>query len=199
MLQKLLPKEMIFLELGFDGVFTFSASDFPKEIQYVRINGTESNKYLFQKEHLWNIAAKMAHNQKLMFVDSDISPLTDVDWFGRVYDALDKCIFTQGFSTITYLKEDGGKYVTKNGHVLMKESYTHMMVKNMTPSTSVAVPGGVYCIKKQHLELIGGFNYLPFGGGDTLFWNEIAGLASNRTWVLTIHARKQVANIFSYL
>lgn len=76
-----LPKEMMFIELGFNGVFTFSKEDFPEQIDYIRIDGTDSHKYLFQKEHLWNIAAKQAKYEKLMFVDSDIAPLKDVDWF----------------------------------------------------------------------------------------------------------------------
>ena len=76
-----LPEEMLFIELGFNGVFTFSKEDFPKQIEYIRIDGNDSHKYLFQKEHLWNIAAKRAKHEKLMFVDSDIAPLKDVDWF----------------------------------------------------------------------------------------------------------------------
>ena len=109
MKQKHLPREMMFVELGFNGVFTFSQDDFPKEIQYVRIDGDDSHKYLFQKEHLWNIAAKRAKYEKLMFVDSDIAPLDDVDWFKKVYDSLDKCLFTQGFHSVTYLDANDGK------------------------------------------------------------------------------------------
>lgn len=89
-----LPREMMFIELGFKGVFTFSKEDFPEQIEYIRIDGNDSHKYLFQKEHLWNIAAKRAKYEKLMFVDSDIAPLEDVDWFKQVYEALDKCLFT---------------------------------------------------------------------------------------------------------
>jgi hypothetical protein len=72
-------------------------------MKYIRIDGNDSNKYLFQKEHLWNMAAKMAKNEKLMFIDSDMSPLEDVDWFSKVSDALDHCLFTQGFHTVHYL------------------------------------------------------------------------------------------------
>lgn len=89
-----LPKEMMFIELGFNGVFTFSKEDFPEQIDYIRIDGNDSHKYLFQKEHLWNIAAKRAKYEKLMFIDSDIAPLEDVNWFKKVYDALDRCLFT---------------------------------------------------------------------------------------------------------
>ena len=84
----------MFIELGFNGKFTFSQEDFTNNIRYIRIDGTDKNKYLFQKEHLWNIAAKQAKYEKLMFVDSDIAPLEDVDWFRKVYLTLDRCLFT---------------------------------------------------------------------------------------------------------
>ena len=116
-----LPKEMMFIELGFNGVFTFSKEDFPEQIDYIRIDGNDSHKYLFQKEHLWNIAAKRAKYEKLMFVDSDIAPLEDVDWFKKVYDALDKCLFTQGFYSITYLDEN-------DKHTVCKNSYTSLIL-----------------------------------------------------------------------
>ena len=37
MKQSCLPKEMVFMELGFDGKFTFSEKDFPSKIHYIRI------------------------------------------------------------------------------------------------------------------------------------------------------------------
>lgn len=81
MAQSHIPDEILFMELGFDGVFSFSADDFPDEVTYIRIQGNEKNKYLFQKECLWNIGAKIAKNEKLMFIDSDIAPIDDIDWF----------------------------------------------------------------------------------------------------------------------
>lgn len=164
--QKNLPKEMMFVELGFNGVFTFSREDFPNEINYIRIDGDDSNKYLFQKEHLWNIAAKRAKYEKLMFVDSDIAPLNDVDWFKEVYLALDKCLFTQGVRNIVYLDNNGRK-------IKQKESYTHCVALNHVPNIFKCFPGGVYCIHKSLLESIGYFNYLPLGGGDLMFMNEL--------------------------
>ena len=97
------------------------------------MNGTEKNQYLFQKEHLWNIAAKMAKHEKLMFMDSDISPSSDVDWFKKVYDALDRGLFTQGFSTITYMNKDEQADVKKISYTssLMKKGKVklHIMKK----------------------------------------------------------------------
>lgn len=47
-------------------------------------------------------------------------------------------------------------------------------------SSSQFNPGGVYCIRRSTLNAIGGFNYLPFGGGDALFWHEIDPQSSSR-------------------
>ena len=169
---------MMFIELGFNGVFTFSKEDFPKHIEYIRIHGNDSHKYLFQKEHLWNIAAKRAKYEKLMFVDSDIAPMEDVDWFKQVYDALDKCLFTQGFYSLTYLNEEDKEQGRK------RTSYTHQVLYEK--SLKQSVPGGVYCINKDFLQIIGYFNYLPFGGGDNLFWYEmgISGSRENFPWFI---------------
>lgn len=102
-----------------------------------------------------------------MFLDSDISPLEDVDWFKKVYDALDKCIFTQGFRTIAYMDEND------NPGKKVRSTYTTQILEG--GRIGGAVPGGVYCITKNTLRLMGYFNYLPFGGGDNVFWSEIHG------------------------
>ena len=47
MKQRHLPKEMVFIELGFNDKFTFQQSDFPSKIKYTRIDGNDSHKYLF--------------------------------------------------------------------------------------------------------------------------------------------------------
>ena len=174
MKQSHLPKEMVFIELGFNGVFTFSKEDFPKQIEYIRIDGNDSHKYLFQKEHLWNIAAKRAKYEKLMFVDSDIAPLEDFDWFKQVYDALDKCLFTQGFRSIQYLDKDDKPTSMK------KLSYTTSYLTNGTVHPRNGVPGGIYCISKTTLQGIGYFNSIIYGGGDTLFWDEIVNQTTPR-------------------
>lgn len=59
------------------------------------------------------MAAKRAKYEKLMFVDSDIAPLGDVDWFKKVSDELDGCLFTQGFDSIVYIDEDGEESTRK--------------------------------------------------------------------------------------
>ena len=136
----------MFVELGFNGVFTFSREDFPNEIDYIRIDGDDSNKYLFQKEHLWNIAAKRAKYEKLMFVDSDISPIGNVDWFKKVYYSLDKCLFTQGYYSVTYLG-DNDKQCKK-----AKMSFTQNGIDSYSNGTlGTYAPGGVFCIGKTLL------------------------------------------------
>lgn len=167
MKQKHLPREMMFVELGFNGEFTFSQDDFPKEIQYVRLYGDDTHKYLFQKEHLWNIAAKRAKFEKLMFVDSDIAPLDNVDWFKKVYESLDKCLFTQGYHNISYLD------VNDNETPRCKKSFSSQLVDcSIDRILNICAPGGVFCIEKTTLQHIGYFNFLPLGGGDILFWTE---------------------------
>ena len=184
---------MMFIELGFDGKFTFFQKDFPEKIRYIRINGTDKNKYLFQKEHLWNIAAKMAKHEKLMFIDSDIAPLKDVDWFGKVSNALDKGLFSQGFSRLCYLNATGKSTSSRESCTL---SYAN--TRRMYPSTGTrGVPGGVYCICKSTLNAIGGFNFLPLGGGDDLFWCEITG--ENNQLILLTAKRMDVRIVFNEL
>ena len=189
--QRSLPNEILFVELGFNGTFTFSKEDFPKQVKYIKIDGNDSNKYLFQKEHLWNIAAKQAKNEKLMFIDSDIAPVDDVDWFKQIYDALDKCLFTQGFRQIQYLDaEDKPKGKDRN-------TYTHQIVTG--GKVNLSVPGGVYCMCKSTLQVIGYFNYLPFGGGDNMFWAEITNtIRSSYPWFI-LNKREHVSEAVQVL
>lgn len=181
----------MFVELGFNGEFTFSEDDFPKQINYVRIDGDDSHKYLFQKEHLWNIAAKMAKHEKLMFVDSDIAPLKDVDWFKQTYDALDRCLFTQGYNTVTYLDEHG------NRTNRVKTSFTRFLARGETTNVNKSAPGGIFCIHKDTLKSIDYFNYILLGGGDILFINELSGAKGNAIWMPTLQRRDNVAKIVS--
>lgn len=76
-IQKRLPNDIIFVELVIDDNNEFSQQDFPPFVKYIRINGNEKNKGLFQKECLWNIGASFAKNNKLVFVDYDTSPIGD--------------------------------------------------------------------------------------------------------------------------
>ena len=101
-----MPQEFLFVELGFDGEFKFDDDDFPSNVQYLRINGTSANRHLFQKEHLWNIATRISGHDKLMLIDSDMSPISDCDWYKKAYDVLDECVFAQGFKTLRYFNEN---------------------------------------------------------------------------------------------
>lgn len=58
-------------------------------------------------------------------------------------------------------------------------SYSTKVSGGHLSSTGKIVPGGVYCIRKSTLDKIGGFNFLPFGGGDDLFWCELIGKGTN--------------------
>jgi len=68
--------------------------------------------------------ARKAKHEKLMFLDSDIAPMNDVDWFSKLSNALDGCLLTQGFSKCNMLAKD--ERVIKE-----KLSYTHIFTNNL--------------------------------------------------------------------
>lgn len=39
-----------------------------------------------------------------------------------------------------------------------------------------------FATHKKVVSNIGYFNYLPFGGGDNLFWHEILGRGNDKFW-----------------
>ena len=58
--QSVKPDEAVLMEMVLPGETpAFSKSDFPSWINYVRIYGKERNRSIFQKEAMWNLAAKM--------------------------------------------------------------------------------------------------------------------------------------------
>ena len=105
-----------------------------------------------------------------MFMDSDMSPIDDCNWFKQAYDVLDECLFAQGFKTLRYLDE---KQRPSSTVKLSMAASKCMGIEMKSPSQFN--PGGVYCISRKTLAAIGGFNYLPMGGGDALFWHEMEG------------------------
>lgn len=42
---------------------------------------------------------------------------------------------------------------------------------------------------------MGWFNTVPFGGGDTLLWNELLGIKRKRQWVLELVRRSDVRHL----
>ena len=143
----------------------FSQKDFPSFVKYVRVEGNKSNKGVFQKECLWNIGAKLAVNNKMIFIDYDTSPAGDVDWFYKIDKKLDKSLFTQGFRKINYLNQDGSSQFS---------NYCMTYVIDNNLERGDAVPGGSYCIRRELYDVIGGFNDRCFSGcGDAVFFNEL--------------------------
>lgn len=121
-----------------------------------------------------------------MFTDSDVAPNGNADWFKKAYDALNKCLFAQGFGVITYLDEND-RFTSKK-----KTSFTGVMSSGKNTNLNMSAPGGVYCIDKELLENIGYFNYLPLGGGDILFIEELAKTHNNDVWIPRIQKRELV-------
>lgn len=52
----------------------------------------------------------------------------------------------------------------------------------------------VFCTLKTFVDAIGGFNYLPLGGGDSLFWNELYGARQDQPWFI-VFSRDEVRKI----
>lgn len=81
---------------------------------------------------------------------------------------LEKCLFAQGFNSITYLD--------RNERKTDRSKRSFATVKSIDKHVSCSAPGGVFCVEKSTLRGIGYFNYIPFGGGDLLFWSELSQL-----------------------
>ena len=76
-------------------------------------------------------------------------------------------------------------------------TYTAQIIAN--GSMGGAVPGGAYCIAKTTLQMMGYFNYLPFGGGDNVFWSELTESArSHYPWFI-INKRESVSTCMDTL
>ena len=73
-----------------------------------------------------------------------------------------------------------------------KSSYTHSFI---TSGVTSGVPGGVYCLNRTVLNEINGFNYLPFGGGDDLWWSEL--LCKDKRPFLVLFRRDNVKRVFT--
>lgn len=186
MAQSHLPARILFLELGFDDRFTFCQSDFPSMVEYVRMEGRPENQFLFQKECLWNVAAKMADTPKLLFLDSDLSPMANCDWFGQISRKLDHCLFLQPMSKVEYTEPDGTISQTK-------DSYTHLLSIGGKPNWKVGVPGGCHAMRTDAFLAMGGFSHRAFlSGGDNLAIREILGPVEEPSLLMQSLARPKV-------
>lgn len=93
-----LPFEIIFVEMiEKKSLFSDFFRPFIDKIKHKIIQSTSNHKYLFQKESLYNIGAKLASFNNLIFMDSDIYS-EDVNWLLSINNKINDDTMVQGFS-----------------------------------------------------------------------------------------------------
>lgn len=156
------PDEAVFLELVCPGERPcFQSSDLPSWLRYIRIYGKERNRNLFQKEALWNLATKFTIAPKLLYLDSDVSPIDMHDYFMRISDAIAPGTIVHAcFKLIQEGYEED----------YLGEMYSVLAPFDKTPGNRYRFPGIGYGMTRQDYHDRDGFN--PFsipGSGDVIF------------------------------
>ena len=85
-----------------------------------------------------------------------------------------------------------------NNCFFSKPSYTYAISNSISPKVSSHLSGLVYCLQKTLLENMGYFNFLPFGGGDTLFWDEMGvdgNAPDHQRRIVNITSRRKSLNL----
>lgn len=163
------PGSSVFLELVCPGQEPcFNDSDMPSWLKYIRMHGRRRNAGLFQKEALWNIGARLTEGDRILFIDSDCSPVNTHNYFDTMFGAV----------------EDGK--VVQVAYKLVNEKfnpdgtdriyYSLGIPRSKLPPKAQTYPGEGYALTRHDYDLIDGFNpYGITGSGDAIFTNEIAG------------------------
>lgn len=163
------PESAVFIELVCPGQEPcFSDRDMPSWLKYLRMRGRKRNDGLFQKEALWNIGARFVDGSRLLFIDSDCSPLGTCDYFGSVFDAcVDGTVVHVAYRLVNEkLSPDGTDMIY----------YSAGIPEDRLPAGARTYPGLGYAITRHDYDLIDGFNtYSVTGAGDAVFISEIAG------------------------
>lgn len=178
--QKDLPKDGVFLELVCPGQKPcFGQEDLPGWLHYVRIHGRERNGNLFQKEALWNLAARMTNAGKLFFLDSDCGPLDTDSYFRQVFDA---CIPGRCVHAAWHIVHEGQPPQNTDYYSFFADSAD-------VPKGAIRFPGMGYCITRHDYHAMDGFN--PFsicGSGDAVFlWESLKSVHQPMTYAKRFH------------
>ena len=159
--QLYIPEEGYFLEVVYPkSEPQWKDEDFPAWIKYIRIYGKERNRNIFQKEALWNIAAKMTRAEKMCFIDNDVMPINNKEWFLQLFNAT-----VQG--TVVHV----GWKVIAEGEPNVVTRYSYMAEEtNEEIKKSVKFPGLGYVLHRKDYEARDGFNPMSVpGSGDAIF------------------------------
>jgi hypothetical protein len=122
----------------------------------------ESDDVVFFKENLWNLAARSADDDKLLFLDADIR--FSVDRFAdAAASLLDFCDVCQPFEVAHWFDRDGLV-------CLQRGASAAAIARGVEPKPSEWHPGFAWAMTRTAFDRLGGFYELhPFGGGDTAF------------------------------
>jgi hypothetical protein len=143
---------------------------YPKNTVYLFIQGEEQNRYLCQKEALYNIALQQINEKYkyLVFIDADVAAY-DKDWIVKVREKL---------------AAHDDAYV--NGYVFAHDTYDNFFCffsaayryHHGDKETMIGWnPGMCVGIGQKRLREVGGWNpWQIVGGGDSIFYYENIGL-----------------------
>ena len=155
------PDEAIFLELVCPGeTQCFKQELLPKWLRYICLYGKERNKSLFQKEAMWNMATRFTTASKLLFLDSDVSPIDTLHYFRDM-----KAAICRGKVIHACYKLIQEKYEDQ----YLGEMYS-ILAKKEKPEGHYLFPGIGYGITREDFHRRDGFQ--PFsipGSGDVIF------------------------------
>lgn len=117
---------------------------------------------MFYKENLWNLAARRASGDKLLFIDSDVQFVCS-DLAGATSALLERCDICQPFSLATWLSRDGKPARSRKSAALA-------LACGFEPLTRFYHPGFAWAMTRSTFDRLGGFyDHNVVGSGDIAF------------------------------
>ena len=173
------PDESVFLELVCPGQEPcFSSGDFPGWMTYMRITGKDRNDGIFQKEAMWNLAARYTSAEYMLFLDGDCMPLEDT-YVSDMLAAAGKGRCVHAAWHIIHEGQPEGQH----------DFYSFFASPADVPARCMRFPGMGYCLHRDDYERMGGFN--PFsicGSGDAVFlWECLKSVNQPMTYAKRFH------------
>ena len=138
--------------------------------------------YFFYKENLWNLAAKKASGDSLIFIDADVI-YKNPNWVTNVEEALNHCDVLQPFTKAVWLDEFGS---------LERDRIpcTDNLISGENINLNLGHPGFGWAITKKAFDKIGGwYDLAANGSGDVSFVFALA--SQNQYELLMQHFAQQ--------
>lgn len=109
-----------------------------------------TNSFMFYKENLWNLAAKLSTASKIVFIDSDIV-FSNTNWLERTCELLDQYDVVQPFTSAVWSDEDGRASAIKN-------CSAYAIKTNKVPNLTRFHPGFAWGFTRSAFDAIGGWD-----------------------------------------